>query len=54
MERQQTALGADPWPIGFGANRANLERFIGYSAGQGLIDRTLPPDALFHPSVLDS
>jgi 4,5-dihydroxyphthalate decarboxylase len=54
MERQQDALGADPWPAGFAANRANLERFIGYSFGQGLIDRALSVEELFHPSVLDS
>jgi len=54
MERQQTALGRDPWPIGFAANRACLERFIGYSLGQGLIGEKISPEALFHPSVLDS
>jgi 4,5-dihydroxyphthalate decarboxylase len=53
MERQQAALGADPWPIGLAANRASLERFIGYSSGQGLIDRGLSPEELFHSSVLD-
>lgn len=54
MERQQAVLPADPWPIGFADNRANLERFIGYSLGQGLIDRALTVEELFHPSVLDS
>lgn len=52
MEDQQAALGADPWPIGFAANRACLERFVGYSHDQGLIDVKPDPAALFHPSVV--
>ncbi len=51
MERQQAALQADPWPIGFAANRANLERFAGYSFSQGLTARSLSPEELFHPSL---
>jgi 4,5-dihydroxyphthalate decarboxylase len=53
-EEQNSLLKADLWPVGFAANRANVERFIGYSHDQGLIDRQLTPDALFHDSVLDS
>ncbi len=51
-EAQANALGGtDPWPVGLKANRANLERFISYSASQGLIDRELAPEELFHPST---
>jgi 4,5-dihydroxyphthalate decarboxylase len=53
-EEQNTLLKGDLWPVGFGANRANVERFIGYSHDQGLIDRQLAPEALFHESVLES
>jgi len=53
-EEQNGLLKGDLWPVGFAANRANVERFIGYSHNQGLIDRRLEPDDLFHPSVLDS
>jgi len=53
-EEQNNLLKGDLWPVGFAANRANVERFIGYSHDQGLIDRQLSPDALFHDSVLDS
>ena len=33
------------------ANRANLDRFVGYPRDQGLIDRPLDAADLFHPSV---
>ncbi len=54
LEDQQAALGDDPWPLGFAANRACLERFVGYSQDQGLIDRKPDPAELFHPSVIES
>ena len=55
FEDQRAALGGDdPWPVGFAANRACLERFVGYSRDQGLIDRTPDPAELFYPSVIDS
>lgn len=53
-EEQNALLKGDLWPLGFAANRANVDRFIGYSHDQGLVDRPLPADALFHDSVLDS
>jgi len=53
-EEQNRFLEGDLWPVGYAANRANVERFIGYSHDQGLIDRRLSPGALFHESVLNS
>jgi 4,5-dihydroxyphthalate decarboxylase len=50
-EREALALGARLWPLGVAANRANLERFIGYSYDQGLIDRRIAVEELFHASV---
>jgi 4,5-dihydroxyphthalate decarboxylase len=50
-EREVAALGASLWPLGVAANRANLERFIGYSYEQGIIDRRIAIEDLFHPSV---
>lgn len=52
IEEERRLLGRDLWPIGVAKNRANLERFIGYSLDQGLIDRPLDVDSLFCPSVL--
>ena len=50
-EREASALSVNPWQIGVAGNRANLERFIGYSFDQGIIDRRLAVEELFHPSV---
>lgn len=54
LEEERRLLGRDLWPIGVAKNRANLERFIGYSHDQGLIDRRLPVESLFAPSTLDT
>ncbi len=53
-EEQAKLIGADAWPAGLAANHANIERFIGYSFAQELIDRRLDPEELFHNSVLQS
>jgi 4,5-dihydroxyphthalate decarboxylase len=53
-EQQRSDFGADPWPNGFAANRGNLERFIGYSHDQRLIEAAFPPERLFHPSTHDT
>lgn len=50
-EREAIAMASNPWPIGVRGNRANLERFIGYSFDQGIIDRRIEVEDLFHPSV---
>ncbi len=50
-EREAAALGAKLWPLGVAANRANLDRFIGYSLDQGIIDRRLAVEDLFHASM---
>lgn len=50
----ERALLGDPWPIGFKANRKNIERFIQYSHDQGLISEIYPPERLFAESTLDS
>jgi 4,5-dihydroxyphthalate decarboxylase len=53
-ERQRAALGSDPWTSGLRANRANLERFIGWMVDQRLLERPVPVESLFHSSVLDT
>lgn len=52
IEDERRLLGADLWPIGVAKNRSNLERFIGYSHDQGLIDSALPVDSLFVEATL--
>jgi 4,5-dihydroxyphthalate decarboxylase len=54
FEEERLAFGADPWPHGVKKNRANLERFIGYSLDQGLMDKKLEMEELFAESTLDS
>jgi 4,5-dihydroxyphthalate decarboxylase len=54
FEEEREVFGADSWPNGTAKNRANLERFIGYSVDQGLIERKLTVEELFAPSTLDS
>ncbi|HEY7320932.1 MAG TPA: 4,5-dihydroxyphthalate decarboxylase [Candidatus Binatia bacterium] len=54
MEEQQQLLGEDPWPSGLKRNRANLERFIGYSLDQGLMAKKMSVEELFHESTVDS
>jgi 4,5-dihydroxyphthalate decarboxylase len=54
FEEERAAFGADPWPHGVKKNRANLERFIGYSLDQGLMEKKLEVEELFARSTLDS
>jgi 4,5-dihydroxyphthalate decarboxylase len=53
-QEQRALLGADPWPYGFAANRANLERFIGYEHAQGLIPKRFAAEELFFPTVRET
>lgn len=54
IEAEAEAFGRNLWTAGLKANRANLERFIGYAAEQGLIASAMDPADLFHPSVRDT
>jgi 4,5-dihydroxyphthalate decarboxylase len=52
VEEERSVFGSDPWPYGVEKNRANLERFIGYSFDQGLINRVMITDELFAENTL--
>jgi len=54
FEAERDGFKADIWPLGFKANKANLERFIGYSFDQGLIDRAVTARSLFAEETLDT
>ena len=54
VEEERRLLGPDPWPSGVKRNRSNLERFMGYSLDQGLIDRKLTMEELFAESTIDT
>ncbi|HEY6197364.1 MAG TPA: ABC transporter substrate-binding protein [Candidatus Binatia bacterium] len=54
FEEERRLLGDDPWPYGVEKNRANLERFMGYSLDQGLMAKKLAVEELFAPATLRS
>jgi 4,5-dihydroxyphthalate decarboxylase len=54
FEEERNVFGEDPWPNGVSRNRANLERFIGYSLDQGLLEKKLEVSELFATNTLDS
>ncbi|MGH7826256.1 MAG: ABC transporter substrate-binding protein [Candidatus Binatia bacterium] len=54
FEEERRAFGDDPWPYGVKRNRANLERFVGYSLDQGLLEKKLDVNELFATGTLDS
>lgn len=54
FEEERNLLGDDPWPYGVGKNRANLERFMGYSLDQGLMEKKPAVEDLFAPATLDT
>ncbi|MEX0806677.1 MAG: ABC transporter substrate-binding protein [Candidatus Binatia bacterium] len=47
FEEEQKLLGDDPWPNGLEKNRANLDRFVGYSLDQGLMEKKMEVEELF-------
>ena len=54
FEEERRVFGDDPWPHGVSRNRDNLERFIGYSVDQGLMEKNLEVEELFAAASLDS
>jgi 4,5-dihydroxyphthalate decarboxylase len=54
FEEERSLLGDDPWPYGIARNRANLERFMGYSLDQGLMEKKPAVEDLFAPATLDT
>ncbi len=54
FEEERRLFGADPWPFGVRRNRDNLERFMGYSADQGLMDKKFSVEELFADSTVNT
>ena len=54
VEAEAAAFDRNLWTSGLRANLANLERFIGYVADQGLLSNTVVAEDLFHVSVRDT
>jgi 4,5-dihydroxyphthalate decarboxylase len=53
FEETQRLMGKNYWPYGIEPNRKSLEALFRYSHEQGLADRTLTIEELFHPSSLE-
>lgn len=51
LKEERQAMGPDSWANGLARNRKNLERFIQYELDQGLIDRRLRVEDLFHETT---
>jgi 4,5-dihydroxyphthalate decarboxylase len=54
LERSWDVLGADPWPYGFKRCWREIDAFMGFMQQDGLLDRKLAPEEIFHESVLDT
>ncbi len=54
MEASFAALGRDPWPYGYGANRKDFNVFLRYLEKQELLAGSLSPEELFAPELLDT
>jgi 4,5-dihydroxyphthalate decarboxylase len=53
VESTRELMGDDFWPYGVEANRDTLTALLQYSHEQGLMERVLSPEELFHPSTLE-
>ncbi len=54
LERTLAIMGRDYWSYGFQANRDELATACRYSLEQYLEDCSVTPEALFHPTVLET
>jgi 4,5-dihydroxyphthalate decarboxylase len=51
LREEREVMGAAAWDNSLAYNRKNLERFIQYELDQGLIDRRLEVEELFHETT---
>ena len=49
----QAVMGKDFWKYGVKENRAEIEALTQYAYEQGLVDRKLKAEELFHPSTFE-
>jgi 4,5-dihydroxyphthalate decarboxylase len=54
LRRARTLMGRDFWPYGYTPNKATLDAFLGFHHQQGLSNRLVTADELFHPSTLEA
>jgi 4,5-dihydroxyphthalate decarboxylase len=54
LQDARRLMGADFWSYGFGPNRHVLEAFLHHHYRQGLSERRVRPEELFHPSTFET
>lgn len=54
VESSAKLMNGELWPYGIKQNRAQIEKFITYLQADGLLQRDLSLEELFHDSVLDT
>lgn len=54
LKAARETLGEDYWSYGVQANRRTLETFTRHHHGQGLSERLVPVEDIFHPSTYES
>ncbi|MDF2668961.1 MAG: 4,5-dihydroxyphthalate decarboxylase [Paenibacillus sp.] len=52
VEQSAKLMNSDIWPYGMQANWHQIELFMSYLQEDGLLNKTLAPEQIFHPSVL--
>lgn len=53
LQNAQRLIGADFWSYGYQANKETIAVFLDHHYRQGLSDRRLPVEEMFHPSTHD-
>lgn len=53
LEEEQQVFHTDPWAYGLEANRHVIEKFLSYCHAQGVSEREITAEELFHPSTLE-
>lgn len=54
LDETRSLMGDDYWSVGVEDNRQEIETLVRYMHEQGLIEKPLPVEALFHPDTLDA
>jgi hypothetical protein len=54
LESSAELMAADPWPYGYNACWKEIEIFMALMHDDGLLNRSLLPEEVFHHSVLDT
>ncbi|NMO96394.1 4,5-dihydroxyphthalate decarboxylase [Paenibacillus lemnae] len=52
VEQSAKLMDSDIWPYGLKANWSQIQLFMSYLQEDGLLQQTLAPEQVFHPSVL--